>query len=323
MFSFNPPSVSVGVRQITLDCASDFAFVSHAHSDHAFNSRRGFLLASPETADLLKARGYTVTSRVQHDHYGVKLLNAGHVLGARQLVAETDEGNFAYTGDFRSSDSFCVKGAEIPTGCDSLFMEATFGSPEFVFPSRAEVAEEITKWVSAESEKGIVVLGGYSLGKAQELIKILNDFAGVAPVVEETIARVNEVYVKHGVKLDFIRAESDEGLKALEKNFVAVVPMNKVNNNFAFQLSRAYSRRVATAVATGWALTERFARAKAFCLSDHSDFPELMEFVERSGAKKVFTAEGSARRLAKELRKKGVNAHAVEEQQKLLIAWDD
>ena len=99
--------------------------------------------------------------------------------------------------------------------------------------------------------------------------------------------------------------------------------MHKVKNNFAFQLSRAYSKRVATAVATGWALTERFSNSKAFCLSDHSDFPELMEFAERSGAKRIFTHYGHAKRLAKELRKKGVNAQALEDQQKLLIAWED
>lgn len=322
MFSFNPPSVSIGVKQITLDHAGDCAFVSHAHSDHALVARAPSIIASRETVDLMHARGYKVASDVQHGHYNAKLLNAGHVLGARQFYAETDEGTFAYTGDFRMSDSFCVKGADVPQ-CDTLFMEATFGSPEFVFPSRAETAEEISKWVLAEREKGIVVLGGYSLGKAQELIKILNDYTGITPVVEDTIARVNEVYRKYGVNLDYLLASSDEGLRELDKNFVAVVPMNKVNNNFAFQLSRAYSRRVASAVATGWAATERFANAKAFCLSDHSDYPELLQFVERSGAKKIVTHYGHAKRLARDLRAKGLNARALEDRQKLLIAWED
>ncbi|MEM4255153.1 MAG: hypothetical protein QXR53_02375 [Candidatus Norongarragalinales archaeon] len=322
MLSFNPPRVQVGLKEITLDHAGELSFISHAHSDHALKSRVPAMLASEETVDLLQARGYASAHSIMHSHYGTRLISAGHVLGARQLVAEGDGGVFAYTGDFRLSDSYCVKGAEVPQ-CDTLLMEATFGSPEFVFPDRESVAKEIANWVLEKQKQGIVVLGGYSLGKAQELTRVLNDYADVTPVVEDSIARVNGVYVKHGVKLDFIGSSSDEGLKELEKNFVAVVPMNKVNNNFAFQLSRAYGKKVATAVATGWALTERFANAKAFCLSDHSDFPELMDFVERTGAKKVFTEYGSAKRLARELRKKGVNASALEEQQKLLIAWED
>ncbi|HLD62638.1 MAG TPA: hypothetical protein VI875_02105 [Candidatus Norongarragalinales archaeon] len=322
MLSFNPPKVRIGVKEITLDHAGDFSFISHAHSDHALKTRVPSILASEATVDLLKARGYASGESVVHEHYGTKLLGAGHVLGARQLVAAGDEGVVAYTGDFRLSDSLCVKGAEIPQ-CDTLLMEATFGSPEFVFPDRESVAKEIASWVTEKQKEGMVVLGGYALGKAQELTKILNDYAGIAPVVDESIAKINDVYVKHGVALDYVRSSSDEGLKELEKNFVAIVPMNRVNNNFAFQLSRAYSKKVSAAVATGWALTERFGSMQKFCLSDHSDFPELVEFAEQTGAKKIYTEYGSAKRLARELRKKGLNAHALEEQQKLLMAWGE
>ncbi|MFH1056857.1 MAG: hypothetical protein V1717_03625 [Candidatus Micrarchaeota archaeon] len=322
MFSTNPPRVQVGLKEVFLDHSGTFSFISHAHSDHALSSRVPTVLASRETIDLLEARGYPAGNDVVHEHYGIKLLNAGHVLGARQLAAETDGGAFCYTGDFKLSSSPCVSGAEVPE-CDVLFTEATFGSPEFSFPPWEEVASEIAEWVSQEQKNGVVVLGGYALGKAQDLVKILNDYAGVTPLVEDNIAAVNDVYVKHGVKLDFIRASSEEGLKELEKNFVAVVPMNRVNNNFAFHLSRAYSKKVATAVATGWAHSRNFSADKAFCLSDHSDFNELLEFVERTGAKKVFTHCGNAVRFARELRRKDVNAQALEEQQKMLVAWEE
>src|SRR3989338_3438007 len=110
MFSFNPPSIQIGLKKISLDCGGgDCAFVSHAHSDHALTAKASELIASPATVDLMRARGYPVSKKISHDHYGIKLISAGHVLGARQLVAETEgEGSFAYTGDFRLSDSFCV-----------------------------------------------------------------------------------------------------------------------------------------------------------------------------------------------------------------------
>ncbi len=321
MLSFNPPRVTVGTREISLDHAGALAFISHAHSDHALSKAVPALLASRETADLLEARGYPLSREVLDAHYGVKMLDAGHVLGAKQLVAECDGGIFAYTGDFKVSGTPCVKGADVPE-CDVLLTEATFGSPEFVFPDEGDVAREIAGWVAEEQKKGIVVLGGYALGKAQYLVNILNEHAGIAPLVEDGIARVNKVYGKHGVALDYLETTTPEGLAELDRNFVAVVPMNRVNRDFASQLGRVYGKRVSAAVATGWALTRRFGSVKAFCLSDHSDFAELMSFVERTGAKKVFTHCGSARKLAAELRSKGVNAQALEENQKLLLAWE-
>lgn len=321
MLSFNPPRVTVGTKEITLDHSGELSFISHAHSDHALSSATPSMLASVETIDLLGARGYPASKQVYHDHYRVKLLGAGHVLGARQLVAECDGGTFAYTGDFKLSGTPCVKGAEIPE-CDVLLTEATFGSPEFVFPAYEQVARELADWVLGEQKKGIVVLGGYALGKAQDLVKILNDYAGITPLVEDNIARVNKVYEKHGVGLEYLETASPEGLKELEGNFVAVVPMNRVNRDFGSQLGRVYGKRVSAAVATGWALTQRYGSMKTFCLSDHSDYPELISFVEQTGAKKVFTEYGSAKRLARDLRAKGINAQALEESQKLLLAWE-
>ena len=277
------------------------------------------LLASRETVDLMRARKYSIKGEAIDSHYGVKLISAGHVLGARQLVAETDGGVFAYTGDFNSANSACVPGAEVPQ-CDVLYTEATFGSPEFAFPERSEVENDIGKWALQSQKSGITVLGGYALGKAQELVKILNNH-GITPVVDESISRINEVYSKHGVKLDWLDSSSEEGLKELDGNFIAVVPMHKIRSNFAFQMSQAHSKKVFTAVATGWALTERYNSTKAFCLSDHCDFNSLMEFVEATGAKKVFTNYGEAIRFARELRKRGIDAHALEEQQKSLAVW--
>ena len=323
MFSLSPPRVKVGEKSISLDSSGVCSFISHAHSDHALVTKNSTssIIASVETIELMKARKYPVKGKLEIPEK-VTLANAGHILGARQLVAETSGGIFAYTGDFRLSDSFCVKGAEVPQ-CDVLLMEATFGSPEYVFPPREQVAQEISKWVLKEREKGIVLLGGYSLGKAQELVKILNDYAGITPLAEESVCKINEVYMKHGVNLDFIKTNSPEGEEELKKNFVAVVPMHKVSAGLGFQLGKAHSKRVSSAVATGWASTEKFGLTRAFCLSDHSDFPELLDFVERTGAKKVFTHYGHSKKLARELRSRGVNARGLDEQQTLLVSWEE
>ncbi len=42
-------------------------------------------------------------------------------------------------------------------------------------------------------EKGIVLFGAHIIGRAQELIHILNE-VGIDPLVDERICRANEVY---------------------------------------------------------------------------------------------------------------------------------
>lgn len=277
------------------------------------------MLATPATIDLLHARGHKAEA-VEFAPEGVKikLLNAGHVLGSAQLLVETDGKSFCYSGDFKLEDSLTLKGAEIPQ-CDSLVMEATYGHPRYSFPNRLEVCQEIATWTKKELGRGrSVVLGGYSLGKAQEMVKLCNEFLGVSPLVSDSIHAINQVYKSHGVPLEWIHTESDEAQKLLERHeaFVAILPSNQVSWNLAATLEKVHGRKFSTAVGTGWALDHRFTGVdKAFCLSDHADFNQLAEYAERSGAKQVYCAFGKNEELAAHLREKGIDAKPLEEAQ--------
>ncbi|MFH0835723.1 MAG: hypothetical protein V1834_01010, partial [Candidatus Micrarchaeota archaeon] len=169
MFSFNPPKAfleSNGSR-IGLDCRSSTAFVSHAHADHLppLNAKSR-ILASKETIDLIKAIKSNGFETLDARELNAQLLNAGHVLGSRQLRVESDGKTFTYAGDFCLSDSLLFKGAETKQS-DEILIEATYGSPEYVFPERTLVYEEIAAWVENEERRGKnIVLGGYCLGKA-------------------------------------------------------------------------------------------------------------------------------------------------------------
>jgi len=91
--------VRAGSHRIALDAPGTHAFVSHAHLDHYRSLKKAELvLSSPETMDLLQARGKAIPQKfVQHHHTEktenqestkINLLNAGHVLGSRMLYAE-------------------------------------------------------------------------------------------------------------------------------------------------------------------------------------------------------------------------------------------
>jgi putative mRNA 3-end processing factor len=225
---------------------------------------------------------------------------------------------FAYTGDFKTGDGITTKGAE-QAQCDTLLMESTYGKPQYVFPTRDDVHGSIAGWVSENYAAGrIVLLGGYALGKAQELVALLNEYCGIAPLVGERIERGCCVYGRFGVHLERIALGSSEADEALKRNFVAVVPQHLANTTLAQKLGEAHGREVLCATASGWALGGCAGAHRAFPLSDHADFSELLQYAEQSGAKRVYTCHGFAEELAHELRRRGFNASPVGEAQSTL-----
>ncbi len=326
MPAFIPAETSVAHagKTIALDHSrGDLAFVSHAHTDHsAALGRRNPVLASEETVALYEARsGKAFQGELLYpqqlgqgqknllEETSIKLFEAGHVLGARQIFVEGGGKSFCYTGDFNALPSSCCPAA-VPVECGELVVECTFGSPEYVFPEREELHRQIASWVQEGLDAGEnVVLGGYSLGKAQELVKIVNELVGAAPLVDDSIARVSKVYSRFGCGLDFVEVGSSEAGRMLKHAFAAVLPMHSLTPQLAGSLQDFYKRPARTAVATGWALTNQFYGVDAaFPLSDHSDFPALEKFVLETGAKKVFCTHGFEKKFASHLRKKGVDA---------------
>jgi Cft2 family RNA processing exonuclease len=85
---FNPPSIlNFQGLELGLKAKTENVFVSHAHFDHITKKSRK-TLASKETIDLMKARGVE-TQKIEKE-LKAELLNAGHVLGSRQLRVEED-----------------------------------------------------------------------------------------------------------------------------------------------------------------------------------------------------------------------------------------
>ncbi|VVC03626.1 Uncharacterised protein [Candidatus Burarchaeum australiense] len=286
-------------------------YISHAHSDHAAAAgRKGKrLLASAETLALLGKEGREAVHA--HDSVKLRLINAGHMLGSTQLVAESDEGKFVYTGDFKVEDGLTVKGAEVEA-CNYLLMESTYSSPSTAFPPREKVREELVRWVKKEAELNTVLIGGYSLGKAQELVATLNE-GGLVPLVHPRIEQVCKIYSRFGVRLERIPLDSPEGEELKKKNFVGVMPFHLVDRELAYDVSRLCGKGVATALATGWANTFRYPVDKVFQLSDHADFGEMLDYLERAKPGKIWCCYGDSEYLARALCAKGYNASAFSE----------
>ncbi len=289
--------------------------ITHAHSDHARLSRKASCeyWMTRETHSLIKCRGNGAKKvkelkygkKIALNGFGVSLHNAGHILGSSQVKVEGKK-NIVFTSDFKLSDSLVQKAAEVIPS-DILVIETTFGLPEFSFPSRETMYKEIGKWVEkGVAQKRFLLLGGYAVGKAQELTKAVNEFTGEIPLVHETVFNANKVYESHGVKPgNYVKL--DHNLKDFN---VLIIPPHYVDYNLMQAVSLSIGKKVEAAFATGWRYGSGLARV--FHLSDHADFSQLLRYVKESNPKLVLTHHGFAEEFARAVKRKlGIEARPL------------
>ncbi|MGJ8678577.1 MAG: ATP-dependent DNA ligase [Akkermansiaceae bacterium] len=290
------------------------AFVSHAHFDHF--ARHEYLLASDTTAALVHDRfriakehidGRPLREPWQERGFEITLLPAGHITGSTMIHLRrlSDSATLLYTGDFKMRTGLTAEAAEFMQA-DILIMETTFALPKYVFPSEDEVRNSILHFVRSAFDDGEVpVLFGYSLGKAQEAVAILEQ-SGIACLQHKTVAVMTSACRAAG--LDLRDPEVFE--KEVPANYALVCPPNAVRSRALRQI-----KNKRTAMLTGWAMNAnahyRYQTDTAIPLSDHADHPGLLEAVRITQPKRVLTLHGSAREFAAELRSMGIEAWSV------------
>ncbi len=289
--------------------------ITHAHSDHAKvckSKEKTFFLTS-ETNELIKvrekkefnAKEIPFKKKFSVEGNEFSFFSSGHILGSSQI--QVNSGEIVFTSDFKLSDSVLFKGAKI-LEAETLVIESTFGLPDFVFPERNKIYEELEKYAKYElKENKLLILGGYSIGKAQELTKISNEFLNEIPLIHESILKPNNVYKKNGVDLGKFEL-LDHNLKEFN---VLILPPHLIKPDLIKALEISSGRKISPVFASGWKGNFGF---KAFPLSDHADFNQLLEYVEKSNPKNVLTNHGFAKELASSIRRKlGINARPLDE----------
>ncbi|MEM4417294.1 MAG: MBL fold metallo-hydrolase [Nitrososphaerota archaeon] len=287
---------------------SEICCISHAHSDHVVEHYKSVM--SPETMALIRSRGIRVRGVrpvrngghiVVGDDVVLALFDSGHVLGSSQFMVEHDGGSIVYTGDINTVETLLTKPAEARP-CETLILESTYGSPEYVFPERERVYGDIVSWISRCIATGeIPAFKSYTIGKAQEIIKMVNTFTSLPVVVGVSVAEACRVFNDAGAGLEYYPVNADEGVELLSGGGCVYVDGSRRR--------LPTWKRVRWAVATGWALRYRFDDFdRAFPLSGHADFPNLLRYVESVGPRKIFTVHGYSARLASHLRRMGYYA---------------
>jgi putative mRNA 3-end processing factor len=268
-------------------------FVTHAHADHAaaFKHPEREKYATQETFDLLKQMGWKrlegfnkvkIGDKIKLDDIEVHVHNSGHVLGSVQYEINTPEGTVLYTGDLCTEETFTMNPAT-PAQCDILVIETTFGSPMFQFPKREDIAVEIYQWsVNSVLQGRIPAFKTDSIGNAQEIISILNQYTNLPVVTHKTASAVTDLYRTNGYNLDSVDADSDEGKDLLDSGKCALITPKG---------SKPKWDNLDIALASGWAAIMGRKRV-AFPLSDHADYRGLMSYIRRCKPKRVLTFHG-------------------------------
>lgn len=300
------------------------AIITHGHSDHA-RAGHGAVLATPETVAVMKLRlganGAGRFEAVQPGHaltlngVSVRLVPAGHILGSAQVVLEWKGRRAVVSGDYkRSADPTCAPFE--PIACDVFVTEATFALPVFRHePAVREVARLLASLRRNPDRAHLV--GAYGLGKCQRVIRLARDAGYDAPIyLHGAHLAMTELYQQLGVDLGDIRPVPDAKPAALAGALV-LCPPSAVSDRW----SRRFPDPV-TAFASGWMRIKGRVRQSGvelpLVISDHADWPELIETVLETGAGEVWVTHGRDDALVYELTRRGLKARAL-----ALVGFED
>lgn len=129
----------------------------------------------------------TINFHEERDVMGVRFwaYNAGHVLGAAMFMIEIAGVKILYTGDFSRQEDRHLMAAEIPAmQPDVLITESTYGT--HVHEKREDRESRFTGLVQKLVQQGgRCLIPVFALGRAQELLLILDEFWSQNPDLQE------------------------------------------------------------------------------------------------------------------------------------------
>jgi putative mRNA 3-end processing factor len=299
------------------------ALITHAHGDHARFGSAAYLCSDP-CVPLLRRR-FGSDAAIESVGYGQRLTlgttrvsfhPAGHILGSAQVRIESAGGVWVVSGDYKvAADPTCTPFEAVT--CDTFVTESTFALPIYRWDPVDMVIAEILSWWELNRERGLTsVLFCYTIGKAQRVLAELARVTDRPVLVHGMMRPMIDVYRAAGIAMlpaetliDRPRGTSLAGELVLAPPSARGTPWMRRLGDLSDALTSGLMR------VRG--VRRQRAYDRGFVLSDHADWPALLDTITATGAGRVIATHGHADPLARFLREQGLDSTVMR------TAWED
>ena len=197
-----------------------------------------------------------------------------------------------------------------PVRCHTFVTESTFGLPIYRWEPPSRVLAQMAAWWQENAAAGrCSLVYCYALVKAQRILAGIG--SGPGPLlVHGAIEPLDEVYRAAGVGLPPTQRATGFSDRALLQRALVLAPPAAAGTPWP----RRFGDH-APGLASGW-MQVRGARRqrgveRGFVLSDHADWPGLLQAVAATGATQVRVTHGRIEPLVRYLAEQGLHAQAL------------
>lgn len=300
----------------------DQAIITHGHADHAraghqrvYATDTTLRIMTTRYGDEMAAQQYSLAYREPvslgnpEDPVKLTFYPAGHIAGSAQALLEYRGGRIVISGDYkRRPDPTCEPFEVVP--CDVFITEATFGLPVFRHPPIEREIQKLLHSLSVFPHRCHLV-GTYALGKCQRVILALREAGYHKPVyLHGALLKLCELYQSLGISLGPLVAVSDVEDKQSLAGEVVLAPPSALADRWSRALPDP--RPV---MASGWMQIRARARQRQaelpLIISDHCDWPELLQTLREVDAPEVWVTHGREDALIYQASQMGYQAKAL------------
>ncbi|XP_068254966.1 DNA cross-link repair 1A protein [Nyctibius grandis] len=278
-------------------------FLTHFHSDHYCGLTKNFMFpiyCNKITGNLVKSK-----LRVKEEYIhvlpmdtecivnGIKvlLLDANHCPGATMILFCLPSGSvILHTGDFRADPSMERYPALIDQQVHTLYLDTTYCSPEYTFPSQQEVVQFAVNTAFETvtlNPRTLVVCGTYAIGKEKVFLaiaEVLGSKASMSRDKYKTLQCLESAAINSLISVDW------------DGTLLHVLPMMQINFKSLHDHLSKFSENFDQVLAfkpTGWTYSDSClslvdikpqTRGKitiyGIPYSEHSSYLEMKRFVQ-------------------------------------------
>lgn len=268
------------------------AVISHAHGDHAVSGNQN-VFCTKATAAIMAHRYKKNAAGVFNivpfgeaffvNDVEIRFIPAGHIIGSAQILIIFKSIRYLYTGDYKFQDDPTCEPIEF-TEADVLITETTFADPMVQHP------DPVTEILKFNGNNQNILLGAYSLGKAQRLIYLITQYCPDRKVlVHFNILPINQIYENLGFKPGKYLPYNRKLMKQPDMGYVYIVPPMTFNSYFK-------AKNVARVFASGWKQLQR-SNDMELLISDHVDWNDILSMIGKVKPKEIWTLHGDGKHL--------------------------